>query len=246
MFSLEFLILLAAGALAGGFVNGLAGFGTALFALGWWLQIMPPLQAVALVLAISVVSGFQGVWIVRRAIQWRDLALFLIPGLIGIPLGLQILWLIDADLLKLVVAGFLLLYGTFFLLRRELPRRTNSTPLIDITIGFLGGILGAVAGLSGALPTMWIALRDWTKEQSRALLQPYNVIILGISAILLAFEGAYTSDTLVLLAIAVPLAMLAAQAGFAVFRRIPTTRFRRLLVVLMFISGIVLLVRELL
>ena len=36
-----------AGALAGGFVSGLAGFGTALMALGIWLYILPPAMAVS-------------------------------------------------------------------------------------------------------------------------------------------------------------------------------------------------------
>jgi hypothetical protein len=40
--------LLFAGALAGGFVSGLAGFGTALMALGIWLYLMPPSLAVPL------------------------------------------------------------------------------------------------------------------------------------------------------------------------------------------------------
>jgi hypothetical protein len=35
-------VLLFVGALAGGFVSGLAGFGTALTALGIWLYVLPP------------------------------------------------------------------------------------------------------------------------------------------------------------------------------------------------------------
>ena len=41
------IICLIAGGFAGGFVNGLAGFGTALFALGWFLQVLPPREASA-------------------------------------------------------------------------------------------------------------------------------------------------------------------------------------------------------
>ncbi|MEO1960717.1 MAG: NAD(P)-binding protein, partial [Paracoccus sp. (in: a-proteobacteria)] len=67
----EYLLVLVAGAFSGGFVNGLAGFGTALFTLGWWLQVMPPTQAVSVVLVMSVVSGVQGAILVRRAIEWR-------------------------------------------------------------------------------------------------------------------------------------------------------------------------------
>ena len=48
--------ILLAGALAGGFVSGLAGFGTALMALGIWLYILPPAVAVPLVLICSVSS----------------------------------------------------------------------------------------------------------------------------------------------------------------------------------------------
>jgi uncharacterized membrane protein YfcA len=42
------LVLLVLGALAGGFVSGLAGFGTALMALGIWLYVVPPSIAVPL------------------------------------------------------------------------------------------------------------------------------------------------------------------------------------------------------
>ena len=40
--------VLVMGALAGGFVSGLAGFGTGLVALGMWLYAFPPAIAVPL------------------------------------------------------------------------------------------------------------------------------------------------------------------------------------------------------
>lgn len=244
--SAEFIVYLLIGAALGGFINGLAGFGTSLFALGWWLQVMPPLQAVAVVLAMSVASGLQGVVLVRRAIEWPRLARFLLPALLGIPIGLQILHRIDAGVLKIIVAAFLLLYGGFFAFRRELPSLVRATPLMDSAVGFLGGILGAVAGLSGALPTMWLSMRDWTKEKSRAVLQPYNVIVLASSALLLALSGGYTRETLTTIAIALPATMLSAQLGLALFKRLTDRQFRRLLIVMMLLSGLVLLIRELL
>ena len=242
----EFLFFVTAGAAAGGFVNGLAGFGTSLFALGWWLQVMPPVQAVAVVLVMSVVSGVQGVVLVRRSIEWPRLARFLVPALLGIPIGLQILHRVDADFLKAVVAVFLLAYGGFFAFRRELPALTRPTPLIDGGIGFVGGILGAIAGLSGALPTMWCAMRAWTKAESRAVLQPYNTTVLGISAALLALDGAYDGATLTTVAIALPATVLAAQAGIWLFGRFTDAQFRRTLIVLMFLSGILLVGKEML
>ena len=39
------LAIVLVGALAGGFVNGLSGFGTGLTALPFWLQVLEPLLA---------------------------------------------------------------------------------------------------------------------------------------------------------------------------------------------------------
>lgn len=241
------LSLLIAGAACAGFVNGLAGFGTALFSLGFWLQIYPPVQAVALSVAVSTVTGLQGLWIVRSHIldQPRRLLRFLIPGLLGVPLGISALAFVEPRALKLLIAGFLILYGLFFLARRTLPRFERRTPTIDSAVGFGGGILGGLAGLSGALPAMWCALRPWPRQETRAVLQPFNVAILALSTVTLALRGAYDIATLQALAIALAVSVTAAQFGIATFKRMNDTQFRWLLIVLMFLSGAALLAREL-
>lgn len=243
---LDFLAVLLGGAFAGGVINGLAGFGTALFALGFWLQVLPAAQAVAMVVVMSVVSGLQGLWIVRGEIRRNPgrLARFLLPALVGIPLGVALLSVVSAALLKIVIAGFMLLYGGFFLLRRSLPRFERSTPVLDSLVGFAGGVLGGAASLSGALPTMWCAMRPWPKGETRAVLQPFNVVVLALTALLFLLNGLYTSETLVLMAIALPVTMIGAQLGLSVFRRLGDEQFRVLLIGLMFTSGAILGLRE--
>lgn len=245
--TLEFITMLMAGALAGGFINGLAGFGTALLALGLWLQIMPPQQAVAIVVVMSVASGLQGLWITRQEIsdQPARLARFLLPGLIGLPMGVTLLSVISGLALKLIIAGFMIVYGGFFTLRRALPRFDRPTPVMDAGIGFLGGVLGGAASLSGALPTMWCAMRPWPKRETRAVLQPYNVGILGMAVMLFAMQGLYDRDTLLLVALALPGTLIGAQFGIALFHRLSDTQFRRLLILVMFASGMALALREL-
>ena len=243
---LDSVIFIVTGAAFAGFVNGLAGFGTSLFALGWWLQVMDPVDAVAVSLAISVLTGIQGVWIVRHAIEPRRLALYLLPAFIGIPIGLGLLDRIQPEPLKLLIAFFLLAYGAFFAWQRRLPAFTRHTPILDAIVGFAGGLLGALAGLSGALPTVWLSLRPWPKAKTRAVLQPFNTVVLGLSAVLLVIRGTYDASVLLALAIATPVALATAQLGIAVFRRINDADFRRLLILLMSVSGVVLLARSLL
>lgn len=239
------IVFVLTGAAFGGFVNGLAGFGMSLFALGWWLQVMPPPAAVALSLALSLISGVQGVFLVRRSIETRRLLRFLLPAMIGIPIGILLLDRIDADLLKIVVALFLLTYGAFFAFRRNLPDLMRPTPVLDRIVGLLGGFFGAVAGLSGALPTVWLSLRPWPKAERRALLQPFNMGVLSVAALLLAIKGTYDSQVLLALALATPATLASAQLGIMVFKRMNDADFRRLLIFLMLASGLGLLARSL-
>lgn len=242
----QFIILFAMGAAAGGFINGLAGFGTALFTLGFFLQIMPPAQAVAIVLIMSSVTGVQGLWTVRYAMldKPKRLARFLVPALFGIPVGVAALSILDPKIIKLVIAAILILYGGFFSLRRSLPKLERPTPIIDSIVGFAAGILGGAASLSGALPTMWCSMRPWTKSEARAVFQPFNVVVLTLTAVLFAFKGIYTRDTLILVAASLPITIIFAQVGIIVFKRLEDDQFRRLLIAMMLISGLILAARE--
>ena len=240
------LVFLLAAGLSGGFVNGLAGFGTALFSLGWLLQVMPPQQAVAIALVCSLVTGVPGVWQVRHSIDRRRLALFILPAFAGIPIGTVLLGLIDTRLLSLLVGGMLLLYGGYFAFRRTLPAIEGNWTLVEVGIGFVGGVLGAMAGLSGALPSMWLALRPWPKAVQRGIMQPFSMVILLVATVLLALEGVFTSDVLYNLAYVLPASMFGAVIGLMLFRRMPDALYPRVLIGLMLISGVTLLARTLL
>ena len=91
--SADVIMLIIAGAFAGGFANGLAGFGTGLFALGWWLAAMPPLDAVITVVIMSLIGGAQGLYAVRNAINFGDQMRFLVPAAIGIMFNYLFLFL---------------------------------------------------------------------------------------------------------------------------------------------------------
>ena len=110
--TLELVLYVAAGAALGGFVNGLAGFGTGLMSLGIWLQVMSVEEAVPVVAAMSVASGVQSLWLTRHGVKsgLHRMPRFLVPALVGLPVGAWILNWIDASQLKLAVAFFMLFY----------------------------------------------------------------------------------------------------------------------------------------
>ncbi|MEM6467123.1 MAG: sulfite exporter TauE/SafE family protein [Pseudomonadota bacterium] len=242
----ETAFYLVLGAAAGGFVNGLSGTGTALFAMGFYLVVLAPETAVAIVALMSVLVGLQGLWLVRKEIwaQPRRLMRFLVPGLFGVPLGVLLLQVIEVSVLRITIALFLIIYGCYFGFRSVLPAYQKRTPGVDAGVGLAGGVLGGAAGISGALPVLWLSIRPWTKAETRAVLQPFNAAILSTTVALLALRGAYDSTAFSALLVTIPCGMIAGQVGIMVFRRLSDIAFRRLLILLSLAMGLGILVSE--
>jgi uncharacterized membrane protein YfcA len=181
--------MIVLGALCGGFVTGLAGFGTGLTALGFWLYVVDPVVAAALVVICSVVGQVQSLYTVRRAVMWQRTWPFLLGGLIGVPLGVTVLRVVDPKILKGVLGLVLVVYTSVSLGFRRLPTVAWGGRIADGVVGFGGGILGGVAGLSGPLPTIWCGLRGWRADAQRGVYQPYNLTILSVALMAYATQG---------------------------------------------------------
>src|SRR3954462_7076655 len=103
-----FVLLL--GALAGGFVSGLAGFGTALVALGIWLYVIPPSIAVPLVLICSIVAQLSTLITFWRLIDFKLVWPFFAGGLAGVLPGTLMVAHADPRTFKLAVGVLLLVF----------------------------------------------------------------------------------------------------------------------------------------
>jgi len=239
-----FLIL---GGIAGGFINGFAGTATALFSLGFFLTALAPAQAVAVTAILAVVSGLQGTWEVRDEIvkRWKSVALLSLPGVVGVPIGIALLDHVDATVLRLLVASILLVYGCYFGFRKVLPAMQGEKPVANAAIGFVGGILGGLASLCGALPAIWFSMFEWPRIRIRALLQSYNVIVLATTFLALAYRGAIGTQVGTALLVVLPVGFIAARVGLSLFRRVTDQQYRRLLVLLCLCLGVAIAGREL-
>ena len=233
--------LVIAGALVGGFVNGLTGFGTAMTALPVWLHALPPMLASPLAVVCSIVGQLQTFPQIWHAIDMRRLLPFVVGGLIGVPFGALLLPHVDVAAFKLVVGVLLVLTCGFLLLR---PRTTWSGGgrAADGGVGFAGGILGGLAGLSGLPPTLWAELRGWEKDARRAVFQGYNLAILLFALASQGAAGIFTAELGRILLLAVPCTMLGAWAGRRLYGRLDTARFSRLVLVLLMLGGASLMV----
>jgi uncharacterized protein len=233
--------IIAFGGLAGGFVSGLAGFGMALVAFGIWLHVLEPVPAATLTLVCSVAAQLQtipGIW---RDIEPQRVLPFLVPGLAGVPFGIVALHYVDASSFKIGIGVLLVTFASFMLVWRGQPSIAWGGRWADGLVGLTGGILGGLAGLSGAPPSMWATLRGWNKDQKRAVFRTFNLSILGASLVGHAATGHVDRQVLIPSLLALPGTFVGAWLGVTAYKRLSDRNFSDLVMGLLLLSGMTLL-----
>ena len=233
--------LLLFGALAGGFVSGLAGFGTALMALGIWLYILPPSLAVPLVLICSVVAQTATLPSMWRSFDLDLIWPFVIGGLAGVPIGTMLIAHTDPHIFKLSFGVLLLAFPMALYLQRTPMALSFGGKAADAAIGFVGGILGGLAGLSGPIPILWASVRGWGKQARRGVFQTFNWTVLTAALCLQLGAGLVGAEVMWLALVAFPGTILGAWLGTRVYHALNDQNFRDVVLGLLFLSGVVLL-----
>lgn len=228
--------LLFAGALAGGFVSGLSGFGTALMALGIWLYVLPPSIAVPLVLICSVIAQLSTLPSMWRSFDFTLVWPFVIGGLLGVPLGTMLIAHADPKAFKLAFGVFLLLFPTALYVSKPMAFAFGGK-LADAAIGCAGGILGGLAGLSGPLPILWASVRGWGKDERRGIFQTFNTSILFAALCLQAAGGLVERKVLWFALLAFPATIIGSWLGAKLYHALNDRNFRDVVLGLLFLSG---------
>jgi uncharacterized membrane protein YfcA len=86
--------------------------------------------------------------------------------------------------------------------------------------------------------------RARSKAETRAVLHPFNIAVLGLTFIVFATKGAYAWKVLQLIGVALPVTMISAQIGISMFNRVNDNQSRRFIIALMFLSRIILILRN--
>jgi uncharacterized membrane protein YfcA len=226
----------------GALVAGLSGFAFGLVVSSIWLYILTPLQTATLIIAFGlIVQGF-AVWKLRRALDWRKLWPFLLGAALGVPVGVAILTWANPAQVRIGVGAFLVLYCLYALFRPAIAPVKTGGAAADAGVGFLNGVLGGITGLAGILVTIWCGLRGWPKDVQRAVFQPVAVAIFLMSALWIGARGAITADTIKLFLIGLPALFAGTWLGLKLFGRLNEAAFRKIVLVLLLASGLVLIV----
>jgi uncharacterized membrane protein YfcA len=226
---------------AGAVVAGLSGFAFGLVAASIWLYVLSPLQSATLIIAFGLIVQGYLVWKLRHALDWKKLWPFIAGAAIGVPVGVTVLTWANPPYVRAGVGVLLVLYSLYAFFRPALKPVTGGGVAADMGIGFLNGVLGGMTGLAGILVMIWSGLRGWPKDQQRAVFQPVAVAIFLMSALWLGAKGAIAPDTIKLFAIGLPVLIAGTWLGLKLYGRLDEASFRKVVLVLLFISGVVLM-----
>ena len=235
-------VIISGGIFAGAVVSGLVGFAFSAVAGAILLHVLPPTEAVPLMMACSIVTQAVSLVALRGTVQWRCSPLLIAAGALGIVPALYLLHNIDARIFRIGFGAFLAVYASYMLLRPATAYLRNTGRLHDVVVGFGGGLVGGLTAMPGALPTIWCELRGMPKDQQRGVVQPYITAMQLLALALMLSRNTLPSQMLVHLTLSLPALAVGATLGIVIFRRIGDTSFRQVVLAVLLIAGLLLVV----
>lgn len=237
----SYLAIVIGGAVLAGFVQGLSGFAFSLAALSVWAWAVDPQLAAPMAVFGSLIGQLVALPLTWRGTDFKRLMPFVIGGLVGVPLGVFLLGILDPAGFKLGLGIFLLIYCPAMFFTPATLAVSWGGKWADAISGWIGGVFGGIGGLAGGIPTLWCTLRGWDKDTQRGVMQGFNITmhVATLTGYLIAGDK-INGETLKMFAIITPALAIPALIGAMAFKRLDQKAFRRVVLGLLFVSGIVL------
>lgn len=223
------------------FVQGLAGFGIGLVSLAFLPYLMSPAHAIVLITLYAAVFTVIIFIPLRRDFVLRGMIELTIGTVLATPFGIWVLAVLSpATLTRLIGLVLLLIVALewFGLYPQGLSGRGWG-----FGAGGVAGLLGGAIGTPGPAVILYAAAHDWSPRTVKANIQAFlivnqTVIVIGYWWAGLLDREVWRLSTLY----AVP-AVAGLAAGMLLFDRLDRARFRRVVFAVLFLSGLVLLLR---
>jgi uncharacterized protein len=235
------IAIIILGAVVAGFIQGLSGFAFGLVAVSFWAWVLDPRLTASLAVFGALTGQIVSAISIRRKLDWTLLAPFLMGGIVGVPIGVIILPLLDAQIFKAIIGLLLILWCPVMLFSKHIPPLRFGGRPADGLFGLAGGIMGGIGGFAGSIPTLWCALRQFPKEKQRSISQNFSLVTLAVAMAAYILSGTVRWSDVPLFAIVAPALVIPAIIGSRIYIGISEANFRKIILSLLTGSGIALL-----
>ncbi len=156
---------------------------------------------------------------------------------LGIPIGTRLLPLLDPNRFKLVLGSLLVLCCSAMLATSRLPSIKKGGRPADAVVGLLGGVMAPISGFSGLAPALWCTLRGYTKDEHRAVLQNFNLIVLSATLASNVWSGRVRAANAAQMAVVAGSLVLPAIWGSKIYVGMSPAAFRKGVLWLLIFAG---------
>jgi uncharacterized membrane protein YfcA len=238
--SMTAVLLINLAIFAGAVVSGLAGFAFSAVAGAILLHILPPTEAVPLMMVCSIGTQTACLVTMRASLDWKGSTYLVMGGLPAIPLAVYVLQTVDTWTFRIGFGILVAAYAGYMLFRPAMARVRQTTDLQRTLVGFAGGLVGGITAMPGAIPTIWSDLNGLPKNHQRALVQPFILAMQIFALALMVSQSTLSSKILLDAAISLPALVVGTALGIAMFYRTTDLGFRRAVLGVLFFSGLAL------
>ena len=210
------------------FIRGYSGFGFSAVLVAGATFVVEPAAAVPLAITFEVFASLIQVRSVRDEVRWHDFRLLFLAAIVGNPVGILILTTVDADRVRALTLGVLLVLTIGLLSGRNSPLSgVQPTPLMVFAVGVVAGVVNGATALSGLVLVLAMAMAAIPAAGMRATLVVYffasNLVVIG----LLAIGGELSDELFWRVLFGIPLLVVGVFAGSKAFRAASDVEFRR-------------------
>src|SRR5262249_14152285 len=120
------VVLIFVAAFAGALVSGMVGFAFSAVAGAILLHLMPPTEAVPLMMLCSILVQMTSMIAVIDGVQWKQTLVYVTGGLLGVVPSIYLLQHVDTRLFRIGFGLFVAGYAAYMLLKSAAKRRPST------------------------------------------------------------------------------------------------------------------------
>ncbi|NWF71110.1 MAG: sulfite exporter TauE/SafE family protein [Chloroflexi bacterium] len=230
------LLLITVIAFVSTYVQTVSGFGIALVAMPLLTSLLglgaasPLVALLAFAGRVVILARYRGVFDLRAVLP------LVIASLIGIQIGSRLLFFVPERALEMTLGVLLCVYVLYAWQERPLPEMRHTSWAFGA--GFVSGVLAGAYNVGGPPVVIYANSRRWPRDVFRSNLQGFAMF--NSVAVLATHwtNGHLTPALWELFLLALPAAGLALWLGFRSDDWLHQERFRRIVLLVLFFSGV--------
>lgn len=214
------------------------GFGFSILSAPFLITIFPVREGIFINLALTFALSVFMFKSMRTQADKKLLKHLILGSLVGIPVGIAILQLVPIIWIKLLLALAIFTVLTAFSFQVRLAR----TSVRDFVTGFLSGLFTTSIGVPGPPLLVYTAGTEMEKSIVRSTSLTFYIVVYLLGIVSEMMSGGVKLHFLWMTLLLLPPTMVGMWAGQIVFHRLTQQVFKRVLYVILGITGIYLLI----